>query len=93
MEQVLDVIGATALILLVVIGAVAGLIAGAVAGRRKLLYLAAGIVGAVALPFVLAALGLGVLAAGGLLVIAIVALVGAVLLLAVVRALFGDRRS
>ena len=93
MEQILDVIGATALVLLIVIGAAVGLIAGQIAGRRKLLYFAVGVAGAVALPFILAALGLGVLAASGLLVLGLVALVGALLLLALVRAVTGRHKG
>ena len=93
MEQILDVIGATALILLVIIGAAAGVIAGKIAGRSMPLYIIAGILGAVAVPFVLAALGVGLLAAGGLLVVLLVAAVGAVLVLILVRALTGDRRN
>ncbi|SDG91819.1 GlsB/YeaQ/YmgE family stress response membrane protein [Sulfitobacter delicatus] len=87
MEAFLDTLGAVALIALVVVGLVAGAIAGAVAGRNRLLYLILGVVGAVALPFVLAALGITVVAAGGLLVLLIVAAIGATLVLALVAAL------
>mgnify|MGYP001054052846 CR=1 FL=1 len=87
MEAFLDTLGAVALIALVVVGLVAGAIAGAVAGRNRLLYLILGVVGAVALPFVLAALGITVVAAGGLLVLLIVAAIGAALVLALVAAL------
>ena len=66
MEAFLDTLGAVALIALVVVGLVAGAIAGAVAGRNRLLYLILGVVGAVALPFVLAALGITVVAACGI---------------------------
>lgn len=87
MEAFLDTLGAVALIALVVVGLVAGAIAGAVAGRNKLLYLILGVVGAVALPFVLAALGVTVVAAGGLLLLLVVAAIGAGLVLALVAAL------
>lgn len=93
MEGFLDALGATALFLLVIVGAVAGLIAGFIAGRNKLLYVILGVVGAVALPFVLAALGVTVLAAGGLLVLLIVALVGAIIVLAIGRAIFGGDKK
>lgn len=86
MEGFLDALGATLLILLVIVGALSGVIAGRIAGRRMPLYIAVGIVAAVATPFLLAALGLGVLAAGGLLVILAAALAGAVVVLAIVRA-------
>ncbi|PZX15193.1 hypothetical protein LX81_02496 [Palleronia aestuarii] len=89
MEQLLDVIGATALVLLVVIGAVAGAIAGKIAGRRMPVYILAGIAGAVALPFILAALGIGIIAAGGLLLLLVISAIGAVIVLAIVRAITG----
>ncbi len=87
MEAFLDTLGAAALIALVVVGLVAGAIAGAVAGRNRLLYLILGVVGAVALPFILAALGVTVVAAGGLLLLLVVAAIGAGLVLALVTAL------
>jgi uncharacterized membrane protein YeaQ/YmgE (transglycosylase-associated protein family) len=52
------------------------------------LYLALGVIGAVAAPFLLAALGLGILAAGGLIAILLVALVGAGLLLFIGKLVF-----
>ena len=87
MEAFLDTLGVVALIALVVVGLVAGAIAGAVAGRNRLLYLILGVVGAVALPFILAALGVTVVAAGGLLLLLVVAAIGAGLVLALVTAL------
>jgi uncharacterized membrane protein YeaQ/YmgE (transglycosylase-associated protein family) len=86
MESVFEVLGATALVLLVVIGAVAGIIAGKIAGQSMALYVVVGIVAAVAAPFILATLGVGVLAAGGLLLILAVSAVFAVIVLALVRA-------
>jgi uncharacterized membrane protein YeaQ/YmgE (transglycosylase-associated protein family) len=88
MEGFWDALGTVTFILLVVVGLLAGWIAGAVAGRRKGLYLLLGVVGAVAAPFLLAALGVGVLAAGGLIAILAVALVGALLILIVARFVF-----
>lgn len=87
MEGLMDAIGATALVLLVIIGALAGAIAGKIAGRRMPLYVGVGILAAVATPFILAALGVGILAAGGLLLILVAALIGAVVVLAIVRAI------
>ncbi|NUH66416.1 GlsB/YeaQ/YmgE family stress response membrane protein [Sulfitobacter sp. S0837] len=87
MEAFLDALGAVALIALVVVGLAAGAIAGAVAGRNRLMYLILGVAGAVALPFILAALGVTVVAAGGILVLLIVAAIGAALVLALVAAL------
>ncbi|MBT8416170.1 MAG: GlsB/YeaQ/YmgE family stress response membrane protein, partial [Silicimonas sp.] len=77
MEGFLEGLGVAALVLLAIIGALSGIIAGWIAGNRMGLYIVLGIVGAVALPFVLAALGVTALAAGGLLMLAVVALVGA----------------
>ena len=91
MEAFLDTLGAVALILLILVGLAAGAIAGFVAGRNKLLYLVLGVLGAVALPFILAALGITAIAAGGLIVILIVAAIGAALVLAIGRAIFGKR--
>lgn len=93
MEAFLDTLGAVALIALVIVGLAVGAIAGFIAGRNRLLYLILGVVGAVALPFILAALGITVVAAGGLLVLLLVAAIGAVALLALGRALFGSRDS
>jgi len=88
MEGLLDALGAVTLILLIAIGLLAGWIAGTVAGRRMPLYLMIGVVAAVAAPFIVAALGLGVLAAGGIIAILAVALVGALIVLAIVKAVF-----
>ncbi|MBT8424975.1 MAG: GlsB/YeaQ/YmgE family stress response membrane protein, partial [Silicimonas sp.] len=79
MEGFLEGLGVAALVLLAIIGALSGIIAGWIAGNRMGHYIVLGIVGAVALPFVLAALGVTALAAGGLLMLAVVALVGAVI--------------
>lgn len=87
MEGFLEGLGVAALVLLAIIGAVSGAIAGWIAGNRMAVYIALGIVGAVALPFALAALGVTVLAAGGLLMLAVVAVVGAVIVLAIGRAI------
>ncbi len=89
METFLDTVGAVSLIVLVLIGLAAGGLAGVVAGRNRAFYLVMGVVGAVALPFVMAALGVGAVIAGGLVVIAVIGLIGAVLLVALVRALRG----
>lgn len=86
MEGLMDAIGAVALVYLVMIGLLAGFIAGKVAGRNMALYLIVGVMGAVAVPFILAALGIGVLAAGGLVLLLVVATVGAAVVLAIVRA-------
>lgn len=88
MEGFLNALGIVTLLLIAVIGLIAGWIAGAVAGRNRALYMALGLVGALAAPFVLAALGIGALAAAGVVAILAVALAGAVLVLIVGKLLF-----
>lgn len=88
MEAVLQTIGITLLVILALAGGVAGLLAGAISGRNKGLYIVLGIVGAVAMPFVLAALGVTALAAGGVVVILIAGAVGAALLLMLGKLVF-----
>jgi len=87
METFLDALGIFAVILLVVVGAASGWLAGQIAGRHRTAYIALGIAGALAAPFLLAALGIGILAAGGLALLAAVALAGAVIVLAIGRAI------
>ena len=82
MESVLQAIGTVGLIFLVLVGLLAGWIASVVSGgRHKAAYLAIGVVGALVTPFIVALLGGAVLAAGGLLAIIAIALVGAVIVL------------
>jgi uncharacterized membrane protein YeaQ/YmgE (transglycosylase-associated protein family) len=88
MEGFWDALGTVTLVMLVAVGLLAGWIAGAIAGRRKVLYLVLGVVGAVAAPLILAAMGLGVLAAGGLLVMLAAAVVGALILLVIAKLVF-----
>jgi uncharacterized membrane protein YeaQ/YmgE (transglycosylase-associated protein family) len=85
MEALLEAMGIAVLVLLVGIGLLAGWFAGVIAGRRRAMYLGLGVVGAVALPFLLAAVGVGLLAAGGLLAVVATAAIGAVLLVGIVK--------
>ena len=85
METFLQALGVGALALLAIIGLVVGVIAGALLGRRKLVYGVAGAIGAVVLPFFLAALGVTALAGASLVLLLIVGAVGAVILLVLVR--------
>jgi uncharacterized membrane protein YeaQ/YmgE (transglycosylase-associated protein family) len=87
METFLDAIGITALILLILIGAAAGWLASRLALGSTALYVSVGILAAVAAPFVLAALGLTALAAGGILFILAVSAVFALVVLAIVGGL------
>ena len=86
MEGFFEALGTIGLVLLVVTGALAGLIASVVTGGRdKLLYIGIGVIGALVLPFLLATLGIGLLAAGGLAAILASALVGAVCVLVIAK--------
>lgn len=86
MEGFFEALGTIGLVLLVVTGALAGLIASVVTGGRdKLLYIGIGVIGAVVLPFLLATLGVGLLAAGGIAAILAAALVGAVCVLVIAK--------
>lgn len=88
MEEFLNGVGIFVLIVMALIGLIAGWIAGSVAGRNKGLYIALGVIGAVALPFILAALGIGILAAGGVLLVLVAALAGAVVVLVIGKMIF-----
>ncbi|WP_282026102.1 GlsB/YeaQ/YmgE family stress response membrane protein [Limimaricola cinnabarinus] len=88
MEELLQGIGIAALVILALVGLAVGWLASALSGgRRRALYMVVGALAAMATPFVLAALGVTVLAAGGLLLVVVVALIGAALVLALVRAI------
>ncbi|MBF9043029.1 GlsB/YeaQ/YmgE family stress response membrane protein [Rhodobacterales bacterium HKCCE4037] len=86
METLLDVIGVLALILLVGVGAVAGFIASFITRGPTLLYVAVGIVAALAAPFLLVALGVTALAAGGIILILLVGAAFAAAVLAIFAA-------
>ncbi len=88
MEGLLNTLGTVSLVLIVLIGLLAGWFAGTVAGRNRALYIVLGVVGALATPFLLAALGIGALAAAGVVAILVAALAGAVVVLIVGKLLF-----
>lgn len=89
MEEFFQALGWIGLIFLLVVGVLAGLIASAAeGGRNKARNVAVGVVGALLLPLVVAVLAAGLLAAGGLVLILVVALIGAAAVLAIVRAVF-----
>lgn len=93
MEGFFEALGFIGLVVLVVIGLVAGLIASAVAGgRNRGLYMVVGVLAAIATPFILALVGITVLAASGLVAILLVAIIGAAVVLVLVELLSGDRR-
>lgn len=86
MEGFIEGLGIASLILLTLVGLGVGLLAGAISGRSKVLYAIIGAAAAIATPFVLAALGIGLLAAGGMLLVATVGFVGAIVVVGMVRA-------
>lgn len=89
MQEFLQALGAIGFVLLVLVGLLAGWIASQAAGaRHKSRYLLTGVIAALATPFVLAAVGVGVLAAGGLLAILAVAVLGAIAVLIIVKMIF-----
>ena len=87
METFFEALGLISLILLAGVGLLAGYLAGRIAGRNMALYLAVGVIAAIATPFILAAVGISVLAVGGLLFLLVVGAVGALIVLALVRAI------
>jgi uncharacterized membrane protein YeaQ/YmgE (transglycosylase-associated protein family) len=90
LEGFFEAIGAVGLFLLILVGLLAGWIASVVAGgRHRVRYLAIGVIAALVTPFVLAAVGIGLLAAGGLLAVLVAALLGAVLVLVIAKLMFG----
>jgi uncharacterized membrane protein YeaQ/YmgE (transglycosylase-associated protein family) len=94
MEGVLEALGIIGLAILVVIGILAGLIASLIAGGDRGTYIVVGILAAVAAPFLLALVGVGILAAYGIAAILIAALIGAVIVLLIVHVVKGaGRRS
>ena len=85
-EGFFEGIGIAAMVFLAVIGLAVGWLAGALTGRSKVVYAVIGAVAALATPFLLAALGVTVLAAGGILLVLAVGAVGAAIVVALVRA-------
>jgi uncharacterized membrane protein YeaQ/YmgE (transglycosylase-associated protein family) len=88
MEEVLTALGWITVILLAVVGALAGWVAALVTRARNAgLYVVVGAVAAVLAPFVLVAVGLSALVLGGVLLTLVVGLVVAVIVVAIVRAI------
>ncbi|OCX61064.1 hypothetical protein BFP70_16570 [Thioclava sp. SK-1] len=89
MENLVATLGILGLAALVISGALAGWIASLVAGRNhRMRYIAIGILGAVAIPFLIAALGVGALAAGGAALMVSAAIVGSLIVLAIGKLIF-----
>ncbi|MBC7138978.1 MAG: GlsB/YeaQ/YmgE family stress response membrane protein [Defluviimonas sp.] len=89
MEGFIEALGWIALVLLVVVGLMAGWGASAVTGGRHLpRNLLVGVVAALAVPLLLVVAGIGALAASGLLMVLVVAAIGTVIVLVLVELLF-----
>lgn len=88
MEEVLQGIGIFMFGILALIGLIAGWIAGIITGRNRALFLVLGVLGAVATPVLIAILGVGALAAGGVIAVILAALAGAVVLVVIGKVLF-----
>ena len=88
MEDLLQGIGVAMFAILAVIGLLAGFIAGRITDRNRAGYALMGLVGAVALPVVLAGLGVLGLAAGGVIAVLLAAVVGAVIVLLLGKMIF-----
>ena len=87
MEEVLSGLGIAALVGLALAGAVIGFGIAKVMGRSGLLGAVIGAVAAIATPFLLALLGVTALAAGGLLLVALIGAIGAAVVVAAVMAI------
>ena len=89
MEGFFEAVGWVAAVLLVLTGLLAGWIASLLSGgRHRARYMAVGVVGALLAPAILAAVGVTILAAGGLVAILIAAAIGAFLVLLLAKAIF-----
>ena len=87
MEEVLGGLGIAALVVLALAGAVIGFGLAKAMGRSGALGAVLGALAAMATPFLLALLGVTVLAAGGLLLVAVVGAIGAAVVVGAVMAL------
>ena len=86
MEEFFQALGVIGLVILLVVGVLAGVLASRVEGGHNTgRNIAIGIVGALLLPFLVALVAAGALAAGGLLLIFFLALIGAVAVLLIAR--------
>lgn len=86
MEEVLQTLGVVALVVLVIVGLMAGWIASLIGGaRHRLLYMVIGVLAAVATPVLAMVLGIGLLMAGGLFGLVLTAALGAVAVLLIAK--------
>jgi uncharacterized membrane protein YeaQ/YmgE (transglycosylase-associated protein family) len=88
-EEFFQAIGTVGLLFLLLIGVLAGLLASRVQGGRHMARnVAIGMVGALALPLIVALAGAGILAVGGLLVVLVLAVIGAAVILIIAKLIF-----
>ncbi|MEI4471558.1 GlsB/YeaQ/YmgE family stress response membrane protein [Frigidibacter sp. MR17.24] len=80
-DGILQAFGVTALVLLAVVGLLAGWFAGLVTGRNRVKFMVLGVIGALVAPVVLALAGVTAVAAAGVVALVLAALVGAAVLL------------
>jgi len=89
MQDFFQAIGAIGVFFLVATGLLAGAIASSLSGgKHRARYIAIGVAGALLMPVILTALGVGLLAAGGVIAILGAALVGAVVILVIAKLIF-----
>ena len=91
MEEVLQTLGWIAVVLLALVGLVAGWVAGLVTGGNKAAYMIIGAIAAIAAPFVLALLGITAVVGAGLVALLVAAAVFVAVVLAIVLAIRGKR--
>ncbi len=87
MEGFFDVVGTLALIIMAIVGAGVGWAVGKTSRGSTALYVLIGVLAAVSAPFLLAALGLSVVAAGGILLLVIMSAVVALIIVGIARAI------
>ncbi len=86
MEEFFQALGVIGLVILVAVGVLAGVLASRVEGGRNIVRnIVIGVGGALLVPFLVAVLAAGVLAAGGLLLILFLAVMGAVMVLVIAQ--------
>jgi len=88
MEEFFQGVGIFIFVVMALIGLAAGWIAATITGGGKGRYMLLGLIGAVTLPVLLAVLGVGVLAAGGVLAVLFAALIGAAVLVVIGKMIF-----
>ena len=89
MQDLLNNFGFMIFVVLAVTGISTGWLAGAIAGKHRLAFAAAGLIGAELAPVILVALSVGILAAGNAGLVVLTGLIGAAALVLVGQLIFG----